>query len=113
MVIIGFSDKTSVPMVRLICGRFKHCVIITKHNTNYILHQFVKHRNVAQIAISTRGIAQLKSCGWVFIYLRCHGVELNNNAWTCVDFAKRAIGIKSVWIQTPNSLYKYIEKNLT
>jgi len=113
MVIIGFSDKTSLPVVRMICGRLKHCVIITQHNKNFVLHQFVKHHNVAQIAISSRGIAQLESCGWVFIYLDCSDVELRNNAWTCVGFVKRAIGIKNIWIQTPNSLYKYLNKNLT
>lgn len=110
MIIIGFSDKTSMPVVRLICRHLKHCVVITRNNKNFILHQFVKRRHVAQIAITKRGIAQLNLHGWVFIYLDLDTCELDENKLTCVSFVKHAIGLKNIWIQTPDSLYKYLKK---
>ena len=64
MFIIGFSNKTSIPLIRIICRNFKHCVIITKNQKGFILHQFVKRNYVARIAINERGMAQLKNNGW-------------------------------------------------
>lgn len=112
MVIVGFSDKTSKPFVRLICGHFKHCVIITQHKNKLILYQFVKQNDVVQIVISKRGIAQLELNGWVFVYLDINASKLDSRRLTCVNFVKNAIGIKNIFIQTPNSLYRYLSKNL-
>jgi len=110
MVIIGFSCKTSVPVIRLLCGHFKHCVIITKHTDKFILHQFIRRNNVAHIAITKRGIAQLVQNGWVFIYLHQSPIRFNIHTWTCVNYVKNAIGLRAFWIQTPNALYKYLKK---
>ena len=113
MVIIGFANKTSKPVVQLICRHFKHCVIITKQNNKLVLYQFVKRRYVVQITLTKRGIAQLRLNGWVFIYLDAHVHDLNYGKYTCVNFVKHAIGIRNIWIQTPNALYKYLKRNLT
>lgn len=113
MVIIGFSNKTYRPVVQLLCRHFKHCVIITKHANKFVLHQFVKQNCVSYIPITNRGIAQLKSNGWVFIFLHQKPISFNTHTFTCVNYVKYAIGLKSIWIQTPNALYKYLKKNLT
>ena len=113
MVIVGFSDKTSKLMPRVICRHFKHCVIITKQNRSMVLHQFVRRNYVVHIAITERGIAQLKSHGWVFIFLHHAPQKFNRHAWTCVNYVKQSVGIKNLWIQTPDALYKYLKKNLT
>lgn len=113
MIIIGFSDKTYRIGVRLFCGHFKHCVVITQNAGKLVLFQFVKRNCIKQIPITKRGIAQLESDGWVFIYLKQNPVNFNIHAWTCVNFVKTAIGLKKIWIQTPNALYKYLKKNLT
>ncbi len=111
MVIIGFSDKTSKIIVQLVCGHFKHCAIITKHANKFVLHQFVKRNYIEQIIITKRHIAQLELNGWVFIYLNSPPRHFNKKCWTCVSYAKHAIGIKNLFIQTPNSLYKYLKKS--
>ncbi len=113
MVIIGFSDKTSKTVVRLFCGHFKHCVIIEKHNDKFILHQFVKRNYVPKIALTMRGIAQLESNGWVFIYRNMRVKKFDKKKLNSVSYVKHAIGLKNIWIQTPNALYKYLKKNLT
>lgn len=109
MVIIGFSCATSKPLVRLVCGHFKHCAIITKNKNKFVLHQFVRPCKVVQIPITQRGIAQLSSHSWVFIYMNIP-CNINTCHWTCVNFVKSAIGIKNIWIQTPNALYAYLKK---
>ena len=111
MVIIGFSCKTSKSFVRLVCGRFKHCVVITRHKNKFVLHQFVKRNYVSKIAITKRGLKQLKLHGWIFIHLHCSPDDGNVHALTCVNYVKSVIGLKKFWIQTPNALYKYLNKN--
>ena len=114
MIIIGFSTTTSKILPRVLCGKFKHCVIITKYAGNFILHQFVKRKHICRITITERGLAQLESNGWVFIYKKSPiSPQFDPNAWTCVDYVKRALGLHKIWIQTPNDLFKYIQKNLT
>lgn len=111
MVIIVFSDKTHLSFVRLVCRHFKHCAVITEHANKLFLHQFVSRGNVTKIAITKRGIAQLKSNGWVFIYLpKYKPIKFNPHAWTCVNYVKQALGINKFWIQTPNALYRYLKK---
>ena len=110
MVIIGFSCTTSKTLVRLVCGRLKHCAIITKSKNKFVLHQFVRPYKVTQIAITKRGISKLVSYGWIFIYMDIPVCEINTHKWTCVNFVKSAIGIKNIWVQTPNSLYAYLKK---
>lgn len=113
MVIVGFSDKTSWQIIRLMCGHFKHCVVISEHKGKLVLHQFVHRNNVAHIAITRRGINQLKNNGWIFISLNRKPEKFNEKKWTCVSYVKYALGIKKFWIQTPNSLYRFLKKNLT
>lgn len=114
MVIIGFSDKTSKLGVRMICRHFKHCVIITGKNNRFVLHQFVRKNHVVRIAVSNRSVAQLRTHDWVFVYLKRRCVlDFDVHAATCVNYVKHAIGLKNFWIQTPDSLYRYLIKNLT
>ena len=110
MVIIGFSNKTSLPIVRVLCRQFKHCVIITQNKNKFVLHQFIKRNHVRLINIKKNGIAQLMLNGWVFIYINPKHIQFNPHAWTCVNYVKHAIGIKNIWVQTPNALYKYLKK---
>lgn len=111
MLIVGFSDKTSKKFVRLVCGHFKHCVVIVPHANKIVLHQFVKKDKVVHIPITNRSITQLKQNGWIFIYMDIKPFQFNTSAWTCVSYVKHAIGLKKFWIQTPNALYKYLKKS--
>ena len=113
MIIIGFSNKTHLALVRLVCGHWKHCAVVSKNANKFILHQFVSRRHIAKIDVTQRGVAQLESNGWVFILLQCKSYPPNINARNCVQYAKSVIGLKKFWIQTPGALYKYCKKNLT
>lgn len=114
MVIIGFSTKTGIPLVRICCRHFKHCVVISGHNDKFILHQFVRRNYVKKIPLDMHGMAQLKNHSWVFILSnRKRIMRIKPHAFSCVDYVKTAIGLNKFWIQTPDSLYKYLTKKLT
>ncbi len=112
MTIIGFAKNTSKCLPRILCGQFKHCALITQHNDKFVLHQFVKRKCIRRITITERGLTQLESNGWVFIYTKLPIQSFNQNAWTCVSYVKHAVGTHNFLIQTPNGLYKYLQKNL-
>lgn len=114
MIIIGFSKKTHLKIANHICKNFKHCAVIIPVGHKFVLHQFVKRNNVIKIAITKRSITQLERKGWVFIFLYQSRIgKFNTRATTCVNYAKTALNIKNFWIQTPDALYRYLQKNLT
>lgn len=110
MILVGFSYKTHIPIVRLLCRNFKHCAIITSHKNKFILHQFVGRNNVAYISINRCGIKQLEKYGWRFIRIDVPFLIFNPNKSTCVNYVKYAIGLNKLWIQTPDALFRYIKK---
>ena len=113
MIIIAFSENTSKVLPRILCRRFRHCAPIICNRNNLIMYQFVCRNKIEQIALRTRDIAILRAHGWHFIYIPTD-IQLNPDyllhAYSCVDLSKRAIGIKSVFIQTPYALYKYLTR---
>lgn len=112
MIIIGFSCKTHLPIVRLVCRHFKHCAVIVRYKNRFVLHQFAHCGNVAYISITAHGIERLRALGWVFICIKSpQRICFNKNAKTCVNYVKHAVGIKKFWIQTPDALFRYLKKS--
>ena len=111
MIIIAFSDKTSKILPRIFCGNLKHCAPIEVNQNGMVLHQFMSHNNISKIKINMRDIKILMAHGWRFVYLPCDTPrDLDMcRAWTCVQFCKYAIGMKNIFIQTPNALFKEIK----
>ena len=111
MIIIGFSNKTSRFIPRIFCKKLKHVAPIIKDGTDFIMLQFTRYSYVTQIPIKKRNIDILMAHGWVFVYLADIRPQVCKNAWTCVQFTKRIIGLKKWWIQTPDELYKELKKS--
>ncbi|MBR4475362.1 MAG: hypothetical protein IKP05_01620 [Alphaproteobacteria bacterium] len=113
MIIIAFSENTSKILPRILCRRFRHCAPIICNRNNLIMYQFIRHNKIEQINLRTRDIAILRAYGWRFVYIPSD-IQLHTNyllnAYSCVDLSKRTIGMKSVFIQTPNALYKYLTR---
>lgn len=108
MVIIAFAPKSSKIIPNIFCRKFKHCAVLIRQKKKFIMLQFVRRKHIEQIDLQQRDIGVLTSCGWRFIYLpREIAHDFNPRiAWSCVDMAKRALNIKSFFIQTPYGLYK-------
>jgi len=113
MIIIAFSENTSKILPRIICRRFRHCAPIICNRNNLIMYQFIRHNKIEQINLRTRDIAILRAHDWHFVYIPSD-IQLHTNyllnAYSCVDLSKRAVGIKSIFIQTPTALYKYLTR---
>ena len=108
MVIIAFAPTSSKILPNLFCKHFKHCAVLARDKNGFIMYQFSSHKNIAEIFIHSRDIRILGEYGWRFIYMPC---EINpyfnpGDAWTCVNMAKRAIGMRAPFVQTPDALYK-------
>lgn len=114
MIIIAFSENTSRILPRIFCRRFRHCAPIICNPDSLVMYQFVKHNHIAQVRLNPRDISILRAHGWVFIYVSPNNTQINTlhayNAYSCVDLSKRALGIQSMFIQTPYALYKYLVK---
>ncbi|MDW2995787.1 MAG: hypothetical protein R8M71_02385 [Alphaproteobacteria bacterium] len=110
MIIIAFSDRTSKILPRILCHGMKHVAPIGVYQDKLIMYQFIKPGKINQIRLSMRDLQILQRHGWRFIYLTGDlAYNFNNtNAKTCVQLSKHAIGIKNIYIQTPNSLYKHL-----
>ena len=114
MIIIAFSNKTSKTIPNVVCRKLKHTAPIVPHNDKLIMYQFISYGRVEKIPLRMRDIQILKAHGWKFIYI--DGIRLPYEfnpytACTCVDLAKRAIGIRNWRIQTPLGLYKELRRN--
>jgi hypothetical protein len=111
MIIIAFAPKSSKFLPNLLCKKFKHCAVITRTGKEFIMYQFITHRHVEKIILRQRDIRILAAHGWRFVYVPCDiKYDFNpNSAWTCVELAKYAIGIRAPWILTPYALYRYIQ----
>ncbi len=112
MIIIGFTNRTSKILPRIFCRKFRHVAVIVPHQNSYVMYQFVRRMEIAQIPLVMRDIKILKQHGWFFICLPQHVVTKDFarlRAYTCVQMAKKAIGVPGIWVQTPYALYQRLK----
>ncbi len=112
MIIIGFTNKTSKILPRIFCRKFRHVAIILPDGDGFIMYQFVRRGQIAQIPLKKRDIKILIQHGWEFVLMEQHAVSKDFtclHAFTCVQMAKKAIGMRNIWIQTPYALYRKLK----
>ena len=113
MIIIAFSENTSKILPRMLCRHFRHCAPIICEKNDLVMYQFITRNNIAKIHLQPRDIAILRAHGWKFVYMspNAHPSGFGSAPpYSCVDLSKRALGIKSIFIQTPYDLYKHLVK---
>ena len=110
MIIIAFAPNSSKFFANIFCKKFKHCAVIVREQKEFVMYQFVSHKKVELLKLKQRDITILGNYGWRFIYLPCDIKPSFNPrlAWACVGMTKRAIGIRSFCIQTPDGLYNLL-----
>ena len=111
MIIIAFSENTSKFLPRILCRRFRHCAPIICDNKDLIMYQFVRYNHIAVIHLHARDIEILRSHGWKFIYISPDtpiDKFYPTFTYSCVGLCKHALGIRSIFIQTPYALYRYL-----
>ena len=110
MIIIAFSKHTSKILPRILCHNFRHTAPILQTGHDLVMYQFVRPRHIEKINLHTRDIKILQSHGWQFVYVPIDAPHdfVSYESYSCVDLSKHALGIRNIFIQTPDSLYKYI-----
>ena len=111
MSYIGFSNYSNKIHAKLFCRKYKHCAPIITNYDSVIIYQFVNINKIVKIPIQKKDLKTLKKHGWKFIKYPIHTEQISeNNCLTCVQFTKKACGIKNIKIQTPLALFKYLNK---
>jgi hypothetical protein len=116
-MIIGFTENTSKFISKLLCGKFKHCVVIfaadevgMAQKDKFILAQIAAD-GIKLACIGGAEIQRLKSAGWVFVRApkrRRGSIAKTPALLSCVGFAKRALAINKPFVWTPDQLYRYL-----
>ncbi len=111
MIYIGFSKRTHKVYAKIFCKNFRHVapVIITKNKC--VLYQFVNRNKIVLIPINPKDLNILKQYGWKFVRYGCKfnpEYAIKSKPINCVQFTKRACGIKKSNILTPYALFKYL-----
>ena len=109
MIYIGFSTKSHKIIAHIFCRKFRHCAPIYVGTKKCILYQFVAPGQIYPVQLKRRDIKILTEYGWVFIKYNCKlNLKAAEYAKTCVQYTKRALGIKNANIQTPDALFRYL-----
>ena len=111
MVIIGFAQKSSKFLPNIFCKKFKHCAVIVRNGAEFIIYQFVSRGHIEKIRLRPRDIKMLQQYGWCFVYVPC-ALPRNfpRKNWTCVNMAKDALKMRTLFIQTPDALYRALSE---
>ena len=114
MIYIAFSMYSHKLSAKIFCRHFKHCAPMIETKDCFILYQFEKRNRIVQIQLSRRDLKILSAHGWEFIQYNAkfapqHAKETKTTSLTCVQFTKHVCGIKNIFMQRPDDLYKYIK----
>ena len=114
MIIIAFAKNTSKWVPRIFCRHFYHCAVIVPMDSHLMMFQFIRPHRVVQIPLRNRDIQILRTHGWHFVYVGQNLPDGFNphGAKTCVDLARRALGMSPRLCQTPYGLYKYLMRHI-
>ncbi len=110
MIIIAFAENTSKILPRILCRHYRHCAPIICSGKDLIMYQFIRRNHITKIHLCPRDITILRLYGWKFVYIS-PPTPINLDcvsAYSCVDLCKHTLKIKSIFIQTPYALYKYL-----
>lgn len=113
MIYIAFSTQSHKLFAKIFCRKFRHCAPVIQTQNKFILYQFIKHNNIAKITLSMRDIKILSVHGWKFIKYNAKFDRTrtkDKKSITCVQFTKNTCGIKNIFIQRPDTLFKYTNK---
>ena len=113
-MIIGFTHNTSKRLARIFCRRFRHCAVIFEPidtGDGYLMIQIASD-GIKLINMRQESLTRLEQHGWVFVRTNVPGnpAKMHIGLLTCVGFAKRALGIRNIFIQTPYGLYRRLTK---
>ncbi|MCR5506993.1 MAG: hypothetical protein K6F04_04055 [bacterium] len=111
---VGFSDETTIPILKLLKRGFRHCFIFfgDEYNT-FVLDPISNRIDLSFLPIGVEKIAEkLKQSGIIIVFVnRFENKKISTSGvFTCVEVVKRVLGISKLSIITPFRLYKFLKK---
>lgn len=117
-VLIAYSDRTQFWSLRFLKRGFRHCLTVRQVGDYWILIDGLSNQ-AALAVMDARGLA-------AYLRLLCDNGFLVQRAWTnpappprytlmpgtCVEIAKRVLGIVSWRVWTPYQLFHHIKRNI-
>ncbi len=113
IIYVCFSNRSHKLIARIFCRHFRHCAPIIINHNKYEMYQFTAKGKIAVISLKKRDLKILEQYGWKFIKYDVKNLNTARfiyKAITCVQFTKRFCGINNITIQTPFSLFRYLNK---
>ncbi len=112
---VGFSDNTTIPVLRLLKHGFRHCFVFfgDEYNT-FVLDPISNRIDLSFLPIGVRDVTNIfesKNIRVVYVPERFDVKKISTSGvFTCVEVVKRVLGISKISIITPFRLYKFLIK---
>lgn len=112
--LVVFSGRADLPWQRLLRPGFRHCSLIVADGANWLLIEplasCLQVRSIGSVDADLG--SRLRNAG--FSVLETNTLPPGDRPaplgfWTCVETVKRGLGIRSILVQTPWQLFRYIE----
>lgn len=116
--IVAYTDKTSFRCLKWLRRGFRHCMTLVSVPPYWVLVDGLSNRTHISV-LSVEGLAvylaDLHRAGYrcqYIPYLPSPPPRLGMMPHTCVETAKRLLGISNRFVLTPFQLFKHINKNI-
>lgn len=117
-VLIAYSDRTQFRSLRFLKRGFRHCLTLRQIGDCWVLVDGLSNQLVLSV-MDTRGLV-------AYLHLLCRDGWRVQVTWTnanpparftlmpgtCVEIAKRVLGIVSWRVWTPHQLFMFIKRNI-
>ena len=112
---VGFSDNTTIPVLRLLKHGFRHCFIFFGDESNtFVLDPISNRIDLSFLPIGVKSMVRIfesKNIKIVYVPERFNTKKISTSGiFTCVEVVKRVLGISKISIITPFRLYKFLIK---
>ena len=112
---VGFSDETTIPILRLLRHGFRHCFIFFgDENTTFVVDPIANRIDLSFVPVGVKIMSQIfsqKNIRIVYVPRRFElGRISSTGVFTCVEVVKRILGISKPFIVTPFRLYNFLMK---
>ncbi len=112
---VGFSDETTIPILKLLKHGFRHCfVFFGDENNTFVIDPISNRIDISFIPVGITCIINLfnqRNIKIVYIANKFQNKRISSTGvFTCVEVVKRILGISNPFIITPFRLYNFLIK---
>ena len=116
LAVVVFTNSVDMTWLRVLAQGFRHCFVFVEVGSDWIMIDPLSNQMTIRSleVISSHDLASWYTEQGHTAIVTYQRYPMNRVAplglFTCVEVIKRALGIHSVWVQTPFQLFKYLKK---